>query len=81
MGFKHYMRYLKFVLSSIIILFVAAIIIWLGVFAIIFSLIAAPVVAWWMKRQALKKMNSTTSETSSEASYKVIEAKYEIIEK
>lgn len=80
------MRYLKFLLSSILVLFIAAIVIWLGVFAIIFSLLAAPVLAWWLRRKALKSMSSTVNsnkspESQEKASYKVIEAKYEIIEK
>lgn len=80
------MRYLKFVLSSILVLFIAAIVIWLGVFAIIFSLIAAPILAWWVRRKAFKSMSENihqkdSPEPKAKASYKVIEAEYEIIEK
>jgi hypothetical protein len=78
------MRYLKLILSTILILFVAAIAIWVGVFAAIFSVIAAPILAFWIRYKAKKAASPDApnqQEPADRAHYKVIEAEYEIIEK
>lgn len=79
------MRYIKLVLSIMFILFIAMVAIWSGMFIILFSLIAAPILLWWANRKSVYNFTSgstTNSEkNTSKVSYKIIEADYEIIDK
>lgn len=78
------MRYIKIILSALVVMLIATIAIWSGIFILLLSVITAPILAWWISRKAKfteVKFKETTSETSNKADYKVIEAEYEIIEK
>ena len=80
------MRYIKLFLSSILAMVIAAIVIWSGIFIVLFSALATPLIAWWVKRRRAarifpaRKGKSKKKQTTPEG-YKVIEAEFEIIEK
>lgn len=78
------MRYIKLFLSTILAILIAGIVVWASLFLILFSALAAPLIAWWSRRKAnieIISVKTSENKTENQESYKVIEAKYEIIEK
>jgi len=60
---------------------IAVAVIWSGFFVILFSLISTPLLAWWLNKRAKNSANKNEKTPERHASYKVIDAQYEIIER
>lgn len=78
------MRYFKLFISSIVAMLLAAIVIWFSLLIILFSALSAPLISWWIRKKAnieIISTKTTENKTENQEPYKVIEAKYEIIEK
>ena len=61
-------------------LILAVVAIWAGLLILVLSALAAPLIAWWMNRNTLSA-SSHVSGGAKGASYKIIEAEYEIVDK
>lgn len=77
------MRYLKKLLSALVVMAVAAAVIWTGLIVLLFSILAAPMIAWWANRGPKIRFFSKreTKAKTKNLDYKVIEADFKIIEK
>lgn len=84
------MRYLKLIIAILLALVIFVAVVWFGIIILLISVVLAPFAVWLARRrrgtketfsETSVKKEGTDSSSSSAASYKVIEAEYEIIEK
>ncbi len=77
------MYYLRIFLYLVLAMIVATVVIWAGIFLIIFTAIAAPIAAWWIRRNNAKsfKVSKPKNNEKKQTSHKIIEVEYKIIDK
>ncbi len=64
---------------------VAAVVIWFSLFVMLFSILAAPMIAWWIRRKPSISNIFTkvrkNKKNSPPPEYKIVEVEYKIIDK